>query len=280
VDAEETPRRRAGRGDRLRGGEAVLGQQRDLLRDRADDIGACQDPHPVGDGVGEAVAELLAQLVGALADLGIGGVAVVEHGAQRRRPRAAARAQRFDLGMAKSLPVLDRIRADHREPRVLEVAVHRHPRPGGMGGVDRLPQRVQIVGRGRRLRYRAVRAPHGGVADDLHPRRPGRHLSLDSRYKFAPLDGGVHARKVAVRGGEESAGGGHHGTAGYGGAREFEGDVAAAPDVADHSDAAGGVFGQARRAVFAVGQERAVLVPVDGRVRVCVDQPGHGVAAG
>jgi hypothetical protein len=116
VDAEEVSRKRAGCADCLPGSETVIGQERDLIRDSADDIGAGQYPDAVGDGIGESFA----QLVCSPADLRIGGVAVVEHGAERRRPRAAARPQRLDLGMAQRLPVLDRIRADRRQPRIRE----------------------------------------------------------------------------------------------------------------------------------------------------------------
>ena len=280
MDAEEVTGKRAGCGDRLGGSESVIGQQRDLVRDGADDIGAGQYPHTMSDGVGEVVAESLPQFVSLLADLGIGGVAVVEHGAQRRRPRATARAQRVDLGMAERLPVLDRIRADRRQPGIREVAVHRDPRPRGVGRVDRPAQRVEVVGRCRRLRRRPVRTPLGGVADDLHPRRPCRHLGLDSSDELVRRDGGVHARKVPVHRREESAGGGHDGTPGRRGAREFKRGLAAAPDIADHGDTTDGVFRQARGAVLAAGEERAVLVSCDGRVRVRVDQPGQRIPAG
>jgi hypothetical protein len=116
VDAKEVPGQRAGCGDRLRGSESVIGQQRDLVRDSANDIGAGQYPHTVSDGVGKVVAESFAQFVSSLADFRVGGLAVAEHGAERRRPRATARAQRLDLGMAECGPVLDRIRADRRQP--------------------------------------------------------------------------------------------------------------------------------------------------------------------
>ena len=280
MDAEEVPRQRAGCGDRLRGGETVIGQERDLIRDGANDVGARQHPNAVGDGIGESFAEPFAQFVGPLAGLRIGGVAVVEHGAERRRPRAAARAQRLDLGMAECLPMLDRVRADRRQPRVREVAVHRDPRPRCMSCIDRLTQGAELVGRGRRLRGRPVRAPLGGVADDLHPRRPGRDLGFDSRDKFVRRDGGVHAREAPVGRGKEPAGGGHDGTPGRRRARESKGGQAEAPDIADHGDTAGGVFRQARGAVLDVSEERAVLVPGNGRVRVRVDQPGQGIPAG
>ena len=94
----------------------MIGQQRDLVRDRANDIGAGQYPHTVSDGIGEVVAESFAQFVSSLADFRIGGLAVAEHGAERWRPRATARAQRLDLGMAECGPVLDRICADRRQP--------------------------------------------------------------------------------------------------------------------------------------------------------------------
>jgi hypothetical protein len=81
----------------------------------------------------------------------------------------------------------------------------------------------------------------------------------------------VHAREVPVRGGKESAGGGDEGTPGRRGARECKGCLAEATDIADHGDAHGGVFLQARGAVFNVREERTVLVPGNGRVRVRVD---------
>jgi hypothetical protein len=62
MDAEEVTCGRAGCGYRLRSSEAVLGQERDLVRDSADDIGAGQYPHAMGDGIREAVTEPLAQL--------------------------------------------------------------------------------------------------------------------------------------------------------------------------------------------------------------------------
>ena len=116
VDAKEVPGQRAGCGDRLRGGEPVIGQERDLGRDSANDIGAGQYLHTVSDRVGEMIAESFAQFVSSLADVRIGGLAVAEHGAERRRPRAVARAQGLDLGMAECGPVLDRICADRRQP--------------------------------------------------------------------------------------------------------------------------------------------------------------------
>jgi hypothetical protein len=70
----------------------------------------------VSDGVGEVVAEPFAQFVDSLADVRIGRLAVAEHGAQRRRPRATARAQYLNLGMAEPGPVLDRVRADRHQP--------------------------------------------------------------------------------------------------------------------------------------------------------------------
>ena len=72
MNAEEVSRERAGRGDRLPGGEAVIGQERDLVRDGADDIGAGQYPHSVGHGIREAVTETLAQLVDRLRTSGSG----------------------------------------------------------------------------------------------------------------------------------------------------------------------------------------------------------------
>ena len=139
--------------------------------------------------------------------------------------------------------------------------MHRDPRPRGMGCVDRLAQRVEVVGRSRRLRHRPVRVPLGGVADDLHPRRPGCHLGLDSRDEFVRRDGGVHAWEIPVRRGKESASGGHDGTPGRRRARESKGGMAAAPDVADHCDTAGGVFrpGARRRTRRPRGTGRARL---------------------
>src|ERR1700691_3433408 len=62
---------------------------------------------------------------------------------------------------------------------------------------------------------------------DLHPRRPGRHLGLDSSDEFVWGDGGVHAREVPVRRGEESASGGDDGTPSPRRAGEFKGGLAA-----------------------------------------------------
>ena len=98
VDAKEVPGQRAGCGDRLRGSEPVIGQERDLIRDGADDIGAGQYPHTVSDGVGEVVAESFAQFVCSLADLRIGGVAVAgarrtASASTRRRARPAPRSR-------------------------------------------------------------------------------------------------------------------------------------------------------------------------------------------
>src|SRR6202042_628364 len=99
----------------------VCSSDLDLIRDRADDIGAGQHPHTAGDGVGETFAESFPQFGYPLADVRIGGVAGSAHGAKGRRPRAAARAQRLDLGTAERGPVLDRIRADRRQPRIREI---------------------------------------------------------------------------------------------------------------------------------------------------------------
>jgi hypothetical protein len=63
VDAEEVSGKRAGCADCLPDSETVIGQERDLIRDSADDIGAGQHPHAVGDGIGEKVAESFPQLV-------------------------------------------------------------------------------------------------------------------------------------------------------------------------------------------------------------------------
>ncbi|MGH3215390.1 MAG: hypothetical protein ACRDPD_06180, partial [Streptosporangiaceae bacterium] len=71
----------------------MLGQERDLVRDRADDIGASQYPHSVGHGIREAVTETLAQLADRFANLRIGRIAILEHGTERGRPRATARAE-------------------------------------------------------------------------------------------------------------------------------------------------------------------------------------------
>jgi hypothetical protein len=46
----------------------VAGQQRDLVRDRSDDIGAGQHPDALGDGIRKEVTESLAQLAGPRAD--------------------------------------------------------------------------------------------------------------------------------------------------------------------------------------------------------------------
>ena len=103
---------------------------------------------------------------------------------------------------------------------------------------------------------------------------------LDRRYEFVRSDGGVHAREVPVCRGKESASGGDDGTPGRRGARECKGGLAAAPDIADHGDTAGGVLLQARDAVLAVREERTVLVPGNGRMRVRVDQPGQRIPTG
>ena len=116
MNAEEVSRERAGRGDRLPGSEAVIGQERDLIRDGADDIGAGQYPHSVGHGIRQAVTETLAQLADRFANLRIGRIAVREHGTQRGRPRATARAERLKLGMAERPAVLDRVGAERRQP--------------------------------------------------------------------------------------------------------------------------------------------------------------------
>jgi hypothetical protein len=50
----------------------VIGEERDLARDSADDIGASQYPHSVGHRIREAVAESLAQLADRFANLRIG----------------------------------------------------------------------------------------------------------------------------------------------------------------------------------------------------------------
>jgi hypothetical protein len=94
----------------------VTGQQRDLVGDSADDIGASQYPHSVGHGIREAVTETLAQLIDRFANLRIGRIAVGEHGTERGRPRAAARAERLKLAVAEGPAVLDRVGADRRQP--------------------------------------------------------------------------------------------------------------------------------------------------------------------
>lgn len=93
----------------------MIGQEPDLVRDRADDIGASQYPHPVGHGIREAVTETLAQLVGPSANRGIGGVAAVKHGAECWRPGTAAGAECLKLTMAKSRAMLDRVGPDPRQ---------------------------------------------------------------------------------------------------------------------------------------------------------------------
>ena len=116
MNAEEVSGERSGRGDRLPGGEAVIGQERDLVRDGADDIGAGQYPHSVGHGIREAVTETLAQLVGPSANRGVGGVAAVKHGAECWRPGTAADAECLQLRMAKCRAMLDRVGPDPRQP--------------------------------------------------------------------------------------------------------------------------------------------------------------------
>jgi hypothetical protein len=68
----------------------------------------------LGHGIREAVTETLAQLADRFANLRIGRIAVLEHGTERGRPRAAARAERRKLGMAERPAVLDRVGADRR----------------------------------------------------------------------------------------------------------------------------------------------------------------------
>jgi hypothetical protein len=149
-----------------------------------------------------------------------------------------------------------------------------------VGRVDRLAQRADVVCCGRRLRHRAVLTPLRKVADDLHPGRSGRHLGLDRRGELVRLDRCVHARKVPVGRGEETSGGGHDRMPGRRGAREPEGDLAAASGIADHGDTPGGVFLQPRGAVRAVREVRAVPVNGDGRMRVRIDEPGQREPAG
>ena len=64
------------------------------------------------------------------------------------------------------------------------------------------------------------------------------------------------------------------------GAREPQGDLAAASGIADHGDTPGGVFFQPRGTVLAVREVRAVPVNRDGRMRVRVDKPGQREPAG
>jgi hypothetical protein len=116
MDAEEVTCGRAGCGYRLRSSEAMLGQERDLVRDSADDVGAGQYPHTLSDGIGQAVAETLAQFVGPAANRGVGGVAAVQHGAERWRPGTAADAECLKLRMAKRRTMLDRVGSDPCQP--------------------------------------------------------------------------------------------------------------------------------------------------------------------
>ena len=94
----------------------MTGQERDLVCDGADDIGACQYPHTMSDGIWQAVAEALAQLADPSADRRIGGVAALEHGAECRRPGTAADAECLKLRMAECPAVLDRVGPDLRQP--------------------------------------------------------------------------------------------------------------------------------------------------------------------
>ncbi len=116
MDAEEVTCGRPGCGYRLRSSEAVFGQERDLGRDSADHVSAGQYPHAMSDGIGQAVAETLAQFVGPAAHRGVGGVAAVQHGAERWRPGTAADAECLKLRMAKCRAMLDRVGADPRQP--------------------------------------------------------------------------------------------------------------------------------------------------------------------
>jgi hypothetical protein len=116
MDAEEVTCGRPGRGDRLRGREAMLGQQRDLVRDSADDVGAGQYPHTMSDGIRQAIAKTLAQLAGPAANRGVGGVAAVQHGAERWRPGTSTDAECLKLRMAKCRAMLDRVGPDPRQP--------------------------------------------------------------------------------------------------------------------------------------------------------------------
>jgi hypothetical protein len=258
----------------------MLRQEGDLVRDSADDIGAGQDPDTMRDGIRQAAAEPVAQLGCPSADHRIGGVAAVKHGAERRRPGATADTECLKLGLAQSAAVLDRVGPDPHQPRIWQVAVHRDPRPGGVGGIDRLAQRSEVVRRRRRLRHRPALGPFGEVADDLHPGRPGGHLGLDRRNEFARRDRGVHAGEVPVRRGKKPAGGGDNRASGCRGAREAESDLAAAAGVADHRDPGGRVPREPRGAVRAVGEVGAVLVNGNRGVRVRVDEPGQRVPAG
>src|ERR1700761_8057163 len=146
MDAEEVTGGRPGRGYRLRGSEAMLGQERDLVRDSADDVGAGQYPDTMSDGIRQTVAETLAQLAGPAANLGVGGVAAVQDGAERWRPGTGADAECLELRMAKCRAMLNRVGPDPRQPRIREIAVHRDPRPGSVGRVDRAAQCFEVVG--------------------------------------------------------------------------------------------------------------------------------------
>jgi hypothetical protein len=116
MDAEEVTCGRAGCGYRLRSCEAMLGQEGDLVRDSADDVGAGQYPHTMSDGIRQAIAETLAQLVGPSANRGVGGVAAVKDCAERWRPGTGADAECLKLRMAKCRAMLDRVGSDPRQP--------------------------------------------------------------------------------------------------------------------------------------------------------------------
>ena len=158
--------------------------------------------------------------------------------------------------------------------------MHRDPCSGGVGRVNRPAKRAEVVCRGCRLRQRAVLTPFREIADDLHPRRPGRHFGLDRRGELVRRDGGMHAGEVPVRRGKEPAGGSHDRMPGHRSAREAEADLAKASGIADYGNPCGRVFLQTRSTVLAVRQVWAVLVSCDSRVGVRVDEPGDRIPAG
>ena len=94
----------------------MIGQERDLVRDSADDVGAGPYPHTMSDGTRQAVAKALAQLADPYADRGIGGVGLLEHSAECRRPGTAADAECLKVRMAECPAVLDRAGPDPRQP--------------------------------------------------------------------------------------------------------------------------------------------------------------------
>jgi len=94
----------------------MLGQECDLVRDSADDIGAGQYPYTMSDGIRQAVAKSIAQFGYPSADHGIGGLAAVKHGAECRRPGTTADTERLKLSMAKRAAVLDRVGPHPHQP--------------------------------------------------------------------------------------------------------------------------------------------------------------------